>query len=370
MNVKAGLGESSSFVVDDALHKPKDNETSRQAGKKNCTLVDGKSKASTSLTVDTFQPKPIRSRVYSSIAHKRLHLFERIQEVISRNVGAAISINQERLVFDVTKKFCLYQDEYFSTSQYHALLEEILEGTDIPDLIRDERMIPVARKGDNEKQIVLEFIDAHYAYAHTLDGQETALETKPVFVSYNPEALTDVDTSMLRVGTNQFGFTDGSPRYIFTTDLGPCICVTLFDRSQNKVLLGHFLAFRFTLENLSELVRFCEDKKMKNLECHIVGGTYEDLGVENGFSSLMDFITSNGIPIRQMFVGDTTDRPGAVVLDTKDMVLYKLPCMRINDPTPWLETYESLGKLDKIGNMPLLTKNVTHSLLTCSLVAD
>ena len=83
----------------------------------------------------------------------------------------------------------------------------------------------------------------------------------------------------------------------------------------------------------------------------------------------MDFISSKGVTINQMFVGDTTDRPIDVVVDTKDMTLYGLTFNTLNDPDNRIERFNSKRKLDRIANMPLLTKNHSLSLWTGSLDA-
>ncbi|MCL6272274.1 hypothetical protein M3P05_20355 [Sansalvadorimonas sp. 2012CJ34-2] len=364
MDSKVGLDGNCPFT---SIANSPDNQ---QVINQGCTVSSVASAASSSSQrVSDYQQTPIRLRRHSSLAHCRSHIFKGIKDIVLQKAGTIIDINQESIVFNVTKEFCEYQDNYFKTCQYHDLIEKLLEGTDIPSLIKAERLIPIVLAGDRNNQLILEFKDAPEAYAHTLDGQEIALETKFITPLYNPQALSDLDTSMLRVNMGELGFTDGSPRYIFTTGLGPCICVTLFDKYQNKVLLGHFTTFDFTPESLSEIFKFCDDQQMKGLECHIVGGTYEYLGIENGFLSLMNFLSSKGVPIKQMFVGDTTDRPIAVVVDTKDMTLYGLPFNTLNNPNNREEEYESKNKLKRISNMPLLTKSYTLSLLTCSLDA-
>ena len=309
---------------------------------------------------------PLSARKPSSLDYRRSLVFKNIQETVIPKVGTVTEINQQRLVIEVTKKISKSLDFFFKNGEYHAFFREILEGTSIPYLIRAEKLIPIIMKGECENQLVVEFKDAPGAYVHTLNGQEVDLVTKPIIPFYDPQALNNTDSSMLRVRMGEFGFTDGSPRYIFTTGLRPCICLTLFDKSQNKVLLGHFVADEFSPERLSEAFKFCEHQKMSSIECHIVGGTYEDLGLKNGFLSLMDYISSKGIPIKQMFVGDTLNRPKAVVVDTKDMILYGLPFSTINYPLNPSERSISLKNVTRIANMPLLTKDHSLSLWTSS----
>lgn len=263
--------------------------------------------------VREYQQTPVSLRKYSPDDYRRRHLFKQIQDIVSEKKGITVGINKDRLIFDLTKKIIVDQDSFFKDGEYHALIGYVFDGTDIPDLIRAERLIPIVRKGYKEKQLTLEFKVVPEAYIHTLHGQEVLLETKPFIPFYNPQALRDVDTSMLRVSMDDLGFTDGSPRYIFTAALAPCICLALFDKSQSKVLLGHFGAADFTYENLSDIYKFCDQQQMRSLECHIVGGWYQYLGMENGFLSLIDFVSSKGTPIKQLFVGDTTDRPISVV---------------------------------------------------------
>ena len=367
MDSKIGLGGNCPFT---SLVDTPRNQSEEQLTNQGCTVARvGSATFSNSQGASNYQQTPIRLRSHYPLAHCRSHILKRINDIVLQKAGIIIENNQERLVFDTTKKFCEEQDHFFKTCQYHALIGKVLEGTNIPDLIRAERLIPVVLKGDSENQLILEFKDAREAYVHSLGGQEIALKTKFISLSYNPQALSDVDTSMLSVNMSDLGFTDGSPRYIFTKGLGPCICVTLFDKDQNKVLPGHFEAEDFTPENLSEIFKFCDEQQMKSLECHIVGGTYQYLGIKNGFSSLMDFISSKGVTINQMFVGDTTDRPKDVVVDTKDMTIYGLTFNTLNDPDNWIERVSSKRKLDHIANMPLLTKSHSLSLWTGSLDA-
>ncbi|WP_422410085.1 hypothetical protein, partial [Endozoicomonas sp. ALB122] len=160
-----------------------------------------------------------------------------------------------------------------------------------------------------------------------------------------------------------------SPRYIFTTGICPCICVAFFDKSLNKVLLCHFAGTDFLSEKLSEIFDFCDQQKMKSLECHIVGGECEFLGQKYGFLDLIDFISAKGVPIKQMFVGDSKDRPKSVVIDTRDMSLYGLPFSDLAFPASSQDMYVSKKKLRRIAKMPLITKNHSLSLLTAGLDA-
>ena len=309
------------------------------------------------------------SRKCHSDCYDRTEIFKRIQELVKSKVGAIVSTDQEKFVFNVTKKFCENQDLYFRTSQYNTLISKMFKDTKLPSLIMASKIIPIACKGNSESQIVLTLQTDDSSYAHTFDGKEIPIRIAPFSVKYNPNALTKPDTAMLRVDKYELGYSDGNPRYIFTTGLGPCICVTFFDKSQSKSLLGHFSAGYFTLEKLSKVFECCEDQNMKNLECHIFGGTYEYLGVDNGFLNLRQTLFSKGIPIRQMFIGEPRDRPVAVVLDTKDMTLYGLPFKKLESSGDWLEEYKLKVKLPQIASMSLLTKNFSPSLLTCSFDA-
>ncbi len=309
------------------------------------------------------------SRKCHSDCSDRTEIFRLIQELVKNKVGVIVSTDQEKIVFDVTRKFFESQDILFITGQYRALISEMFKDTKLPSLIMASKFIPIACKGSSERQIALTLQRDDNSYTHIFDGKETPMGIAPFSVKYNPSALTQPDTSMLCVGMNELGYSDGNPRYIFTTGLGPCICVTFFDKSQNKSLLGHFEAADFTPEKLSKVFEFCEHQNMKNLECHIVGGTYEFLGIDNGFLNLRQTLFSKGIPIRQMFVGKPRDRPVAVVLDTKDMTIYGLPFKTLDHPGDWFEKHELKKKLPKIAHMTLLTKNFTSSLLTCSFDA-
>ncbi|WOG30158.1 hypothetical protein [Endozoicomonas sp. 8E] len=311
-----------------------------------------------------YQQTPISLRKYSPDDDRRSHLFKQIQDIVSGKKGIAVDINKDSLIFDLTKKNNVNQDNYFKYGDYHALIGYVFDGTEIPEIIRAERLIPVVRKGCKAKQLIAEFKVAPEAYVHTLYGQEMLLETKPFTPFYNPQALRDADTSMLRVSMDDLGFTDGSPRYIFTTALAPCICLALFDRSQSKVLLGHFGAEDFSYEHLSDIYKFCDQQQMRSLECHIVGGWYQYLGIENGFLSLIDFVSSKGIPIKQLFVGDTTDRPMSVVVDTRDMSLYGLSFKSLDFPVSVAERFRSKKELKRIAKMFLLTKDHSLSLYT------
>ncbi|WP_448217202.1 hypothetical protein [Endozoicomonas sp. 2B-B] len=316
-----------------------------------------------------YQQTPVSLRKYSADDDRRSHLFKKIHDIVSGKKGITVSMNKDRLIFDLTKRNNVNQDNYFKDGEYHALIGNAFEGTDIPDIIRAERLIPIARKGYKEKQLTVELKVAPEAYVHTLYGQEVLLETKPFTPFYNPRALKDADTSMLRVNMDELGFTDGSPRYIFTTALAPCICLALFDGSQSKVLLGHFGAADFSYEKLSDIYKFCDQQQMRSLECHIVGGWYQYLGMENGFLSLIDFVSSKGIPIKQLFVGDTPDRPMSVVVDTKDMSLYGLPFKSLDFPTSIVERFRAKKELKRLAKLFLLTKDHSLSLYTSGLDA-
>ena len=331
--------------------------------------TDGANQVFESLTHSPMLQRSLCSRKCHSDCSCRTEIFRLIQELIKNKVGVIVSADQEKFVFDVTEKFCEHQDTYFRTSQYNALISKMFKDTKLPSLIMASKIIPTACRGNSERQIVLTLQADDNCYAHTFDGKEVPIRIAPFFVKYNPDALTEPDTSMLHVDMCELGYSDGNPRYIFTTRLYPCICVTFFDKSQSKSLLGHFTAGDFTFEKLSKIFEFCEHQNMKNLECHIVGGRYEYLGVDNGFLNLRQILFSKGIPIRQMFVGDPRDRPVAVVLDTKDMTLYGLPFKTLNRSGNWLEEDELKLKLPKIADMTLLTKNFTSSLLTCSFDA-
>ncbi|WP_257279696.1 MULTISPECIES: hypothetical protein [unclassified Endozoicomonas] len=365
MDPKVGLERNRSFApIDNASN----NQVKEQTTKQGHTVARVVPVVSSDLQwASACQQTPIRLRRYSSLDHGRNHVFKHIQDVILEKFGMTVGISKDRLVFDLTKETSELQDLYFETGQYHALIGSVLDGTDIPDLIRAERLIPVVLKGDGKKQLIIELKDAPEAYVHSLDGEEKPLKTLPITPFCNPQALNDVDTSMLRVDMFELGFTDGSPRYIFTTGLASCICFALFDKAQNKVLLCHFGALDFSPKNLSEVFGFCDGQEMRNLECHIVGGYYKYLGIKNGFLSLIDFISSKGVPIKQMFVGDTEDRPKSVVIDTRDMSLYGLPFSGLEYSTDIFERNISKNKLIRIATMPLLMKNHSLSLFTSGL---
>ncbi|WOG30157.1 hypothetical protein [Endozoicomonas sp. 8E] len=313
------------------------------------------------------QQTPISLRKYSAYDYPGKQVFKHIQDVFLEKSGIPVVVNKGRLAFDFTEKINEDQDGFFKGAGYHAILGHLFDGTDIPDLIRAERLIPVVQEGDSKKQMILEFKHFPTAYVHTLYGEETPLKTLPIAPFYNSQALNDVNTSMLRVDTFDVGFSDGSPRYIFTTGLQPCICVAFFDKSQNKVVLCHFGGTNFSPKNLSEIFDFCDEQKMKSLECHIVGGKYNYLGQKNGFLTLIDYISSKGVPINQMFVGDTKERPKSIVIDTRDMSLYKLPFCELDFPVSCYEMDLTKENFRHMATMPLITKNHSLSLLTAGL---
>ncbi|WP_257279695.1 hypothetical protein [Endozoicomonas sp. ISHI1] len=366
MDSKIGLDGNHSFayIVNDLSGQRKEKLTIR--GHTDASVMPLVS--SDTQVAGSCQQTSIRLRRYSNLDHCRADLFKHIEETFLGSVGINVNINKNKLVFDLTENVCEDQDCCFEASEYHYLIGEVFSNTDIPDLLRAERLIPIVQKSDGKNQLIVEFKDAPQAYIHTLGGEEMPLKTIPITPFYNPKALNDVDTSMLWIDMYEVGFTDGSPRYIFTTGLSPCICVALFDKSQNKVLLCHLCASDFSPENLSEIFQFCGEQKMQNLECHIVGGYYNYLGTQNGFLSLIDFISSKGVPINQMFVGDTKDRPKSVVIDTRDMRLYGLPFCQIDHPAGKAERFVSKKKVAKIANIPLLTK--IHSLSLFTLGSD
>ncbi|WP_448217204.1 hypothetical protein [Endozoicomonas sp. 2B-B] len=334
------------------------------------TLVSVESVVGSDLPgVSACQQTSIRLRKYTAYDHPLSHVFKHIQDVISKKYGITVGINKDRLVFDLTKKINEEQDLLLEFGEYHYLVSSAFNGTDIPDLIRAERLIPIVLKGDSKSQFILEFKYFPEAYVHTLYGEETPLKTLSIMPFYNPEALNDVDSSMLRLDMFDVGFIDGSPRYIFTTGICPCICVAFFDKSLNKVLLCHFAGTDFLSEKLSEIFDFCDQQKMKSLKCHIVGGECKFLGQKYGFLDLIDFISAKGVPIKQMFVGDSKDRPKSVVIDTRDMSLYGLPFSDLDFPASSQDMYVSKKKLRRIAKMPLITKNHSLSLLTAGLDA-
>ncbi|WOG30156.1 hypothetical protein [Endozoicomonas sp. 8E] len=319
--------------------------------------------------VSACQQTSIRLRKFSAYDRPVSHVFKHIQDVISKKYGITVGFNKDRLVFDLTKKINEEQDADLEAGEYHYLISSAFDGTDIPDLIRAERLIPIVLKGSSKNQLILEFKHFPEAYVHTLYGEETPLKTLSITPFYNPEALNDVDTSMLRLDMSDIGFTDGSPRYIFTTEIYPCICVAFFDKSQNKVLFSHFTGTDFLPENLSGVFDFCDEQKMKSLECHIFCGECRYLGQKYGFLDLIDFISAKGVPIKQMFVGDSKDRPKSVVIDTRDMSLYGLPFSDLAFPASGHDMYVSKKKLRRIAKMPLITKNHSLSLFTAGLDA-
>lgn len=362
MDSKVGLDGNRPFVF---LDNASNNQIKEQVSNKVCAVASVMPLVSNdSQLASRSHQTSVMLRKYSSLDYCGTHLFEFIKEAFLENVGINVDTNHDKLIFNLTKKVCNDQEDCFKYHEYHYLIGEVFRGTDIPDLMRAEWLIPIVQKGDSENQLIVEFKAAPQAYVHTLDGEEMPLKTLPVAPFYNSQALSDVDTSMLRVGIFNLGITDGSPRYIFTTGLGPCLCVALFDKGQNKVLLGHFGADDFAPENLSEIFKFCDEQKMRNLQCHIVGGEYEYLGMKNGFLDLIDFLSSKGVSIKQMFVGANTDRPEAVVVDTRDMTLYGLPFKSLDYPMPLAEINRSKKNLNRIARMPLLTKEHSLSLLT------
>ncbi len=369
MNSKVGMSVSLSQATPSEFASDIKNDAPYQASRLNIKCMQLNPKDIPSLTDYDTTPKKLNLRERSSsLECSRVELFKRIQELITRRIGLIVNMGQEKLVFEVIKQFCEFQDHYFRNNQYHALIREILKDTELPSLIRAAKMVPVAGRGNSENQIVLSFQIETTTYTHSLYDVEMPMKIAPMSVVYKTSALDQPGTSMLRVGMGELGYTSGNPRYIFTTGLGPCICCAFFDVHEKKAILGHFIASHFKSDDLSSIFKFCKDKGMKNIECHIVGGTYEYLGLANGFLNLNKYLTTNNIPIKQIFVGDTDKRPVAVVLDTNDMTLYALPFDTLQEPRP-LEKHELICNLPKIASMPLLTKDVTLSLLTCTMEA-
>lgn len=345
MYSKIGLDGSCAFAYLDHALNNQIKEQGKSQGHTVASVVPVVSSGSYGMSA--YQKTSISLRKFSAHYYPGNKLFKHIQDVFLEKNGITVGIDNGRLVFDLTEKINEDQYGFFKCAGYHAIVGCLFDGTDIPDLIRAERLIPIVQKGDSKNQMILEFQHFPEAYVHTLYGEETPLKTLPITPFYNREALKDVDTSMLRVDMFDVGFTDGSPRYIFTTGLYPCICVALFDKSQNKVVLCHFAGTDFLPENLSEIFDFCDEQKMKSLECHIVGGKYNYLGEKNGFLSLIDYISSKCVPINQMFVGDIKDRPKSIVIDTKDMSMYKLPFCELDFPVSNYQMDLTKKKLDR-----------------------
>ncbi|WP_422133931.1 MULTISPECIES: hypothetical protein [unclassified Endozoicomonas] len=365
MDPRTGLHESCVFA---SIDHTSNNQIKEQGNNKGHTVLSVMPLVSSgSYGMSACQQTPISLRKYTAYDHPGKQVFKHIQDVFLEKTGIPVVVNKGRLAFDLTEKIIDDQGGFFTCLGCHAKLGHLFDGTDIPDLIRSERLIPVVQKGDSENQMLLEFKHFPTAYVHTLYGEETTLKTLPIAPFYNSQALNDVNTSMLRVDAFEVGFSDGSPRYIFTTGLYPCICIAFFDKSQNKVVLCHFGGTSISPKNLSEIFDFCDEQKMKSLECHIVGGQYNYLGQKNGFLTLIDYISSKDIPINQMFVGDTKDRPKSIVIDTRDMSLYKLPFCELDFPVSHYEMDSTKEKFRHMATMRLITKKHSLSLLTAGL---
>ena len=248
-----------------------------------------------------------------------------LKKIIESEAGEVLKATDNEIIFKMSKIFHKLKKHCLETRQYHWLFGNILDKTHLPDTIRKNKLIPVVRAVEGNNVIKICFVEMDDSYCHFLDGKAIPMAINPMAVEFNPEACQKKDTSMLYVPIDGLGYTDENPRYMVTTNLRPCISVSFFDEEKVITVLGHFRACSFSNDDLEEIIGLCKRNGMVSIKCNIVGGTYQYSGLENGFLNLKKWLDSNGIPIKQIFVGDTSDRPLSVVFDTDNMTISGLP---------------------------------------------